>query len=135
MITIISGLIVFGYFTYRKSISKHPLKLVTVPTSINYVQNTFEMIQSSRNLFDDNLPKYAFEKFSQAIRYYYSHKLGINLDLTPSEIIYNLKKSNVSNYDEINRWLQLCGQVEFVKHKSTEKEFLDALETFSKSIS
>jgi len=135
LITIISGLIVFGYFTYRKSISKHPLKLLTVPTSINYVQNTFEMIQSSRNLFDDNLPKYAFEKFSQAIRYYYSHKLGINLDLTPSEIIYNLKKSNVSNYDEINRWLQLCGQVEFVKHKSTEKEFLDALETFSKSIS
>ena len=93
------------------------------------------MIQSSKNLFDDSMPKYAFEKFSQAIRYYYSNKLGINLDLTQSEMMYNLKKSDVSNYPQIQKWLQLCGQVEFVKHSSTQKEFIDSLETFRKLIS
>ena len=134
-IPIIFGLIVFGYFMYRKSISTRNLEIVTVPTSVNYVENTLEMIQTSRNLFEDNLPKYAFEKFSQAIRYYYSHKLEINLDLTHAEIMNNLKESNVSNYTEINRWLQLCGQVEFVKHKSTQKEFINAVETFKNSIS
>ena len=36
--------------------------------------------------------------------------------------------------DEIKKWLLLCGQVEFVKHKSTQKEFLKALDLFSKSI-
>jgi len=133
-IPIIFGLIVFGYFMYRKSISTRNLEIVTVPT-VNYVENTLEMIQTSRNLFEDNLPKYAFEKFSQAIRYYYSHKLEINLDLTHAEIMNNLKESNVSNYTEINRWLQLCGQVEFVKHKSTQKEFINAVETFKNSIS
>ena len=134
-IPIIFGLIIFGYFMYRKSISTSNLEIVTISPSVNYVENSLEMIQTSRNLFEDNLPKYAYEKFSQAIRYYYSHKLEINLDLTHAEIMNNLKASNVSNYAQINKWLQLCGQVEFVKHKSTQKEFITALETFRKSIS
>ena len=135
LIPIILGLIIFGYLSYRKSITKRQLSIATVTPSINYVENTLEMIQSSKNLFDDSMPKYAFEKFSQAIRYYYSNKLGINLDLTQSEMMYNLKKSDVSNYPQIQKWLQLCGQVEFVKHRSTQKEFIDSLETFRKLIS
>jgi len=135
LIPIILGLIIFGYLSYRKSITKRQLSIATVTPSVNYVENTLEMIQSSKNLFDDSMPKYAFEKFSQAIRYYYSNKLGINLDLTQSEMMYNLKKSDVSNYPQIQKWLQLCGQVEFVKHSSTQKEFIDSLETFRKLIS
>ena len=135
LIPIILGLIIFGYLSYRKSITNRQLSIATVTPSVNYVENTLEMIQSSKNLFDDSMPKYAFEKFSQAIRYYYSNKLGINLDLTQSEMMYNLKKSDVSNYPQIQKWLQLCGQVEFVKHSSTQKEFIDSLETFRKLIS
>jgi len=135
LIPIILGLIIFGYLSYRKSITKRQLSIATVTPSVNYVENTLEMIQSSKNLFDDSMPKYAFEKFSQAIRYYYSNKLGINLDLTQSEMMYNLKKSDVSNYPQIQKWLQLCGQVEFVKYSSTQKEFIDSLETFRKLIS
>ena len=135
LIPIVLGLIIFGYFLYRKSIPKHQLSLATVTPSVNYVENTLEMIQSSKDLFDDNVPKYAFEKFSQAIRYYYSNKLGINLDLTPTKMMYNLKKSDVSNYSQIQKWLQLCGQVEFVKYRSTQEEFIDSLETFRKLIS
>ena len=93
------------------------------------------MIHSSRSLFDDGSPKYAFEKFSQAIRYYYSQKLQINLDLTPNETISELKKSKISNYDDVYHWLELCTKVEFVRHKSTQKEFIKALDSFSKSIS
>ena len=135
LIPIILGLIIFGYLSYRKSITNRQLSIATVTPSVNYVENTLEMIQSSKNLFDDSMPKYAFEKFSQAIRYYYSNKLGINLDLTQSEMMYNLRKSDVSNYPQIQKWLQLCGQVEFVKHRSTQKEFIDSLETFRKLIS
>ena len=135
LIPIILGLIIFGYLSYRKSITSRQLSIATVTPSVNYVENTLEMIQSSKNLFDDSMPKYAFEKFSQAIRYYYSNKLGINLDLTQSEMMYNLRKSDVSNYPQIQKWLQLCGQVEFVKHSSTQKEFIDSLETFRKLIS
>jgi len=134
-IAIVLGLIIFGYLLYRKSIVKEIVNLVTVPTSINYVENTNNMIKSSRDLFTNNSPKYAFEKFSQAIRYYYSHKLQINLDLTTSEMVFELQKSNIDNFDDVRKWLLLCGQVEFVKYKSTQKEFLNALNSFSKSIS
>jgi hypothetical protein len=134
-IAIVLGLIIFGYLLYRKSIVKEIVNLVTVPASINYAENTNIMIQSSRDLFANNSHKYAFEKFSQAIRYYYSHKLQINLDLTSSDMMVELKKSNVDNFDDVKKWLLLCGQVEFVKYKSTQKEFLEALNSFSKSIS
>ena len=134
-IAIVSGLIIFGYLLYRKSLVKHPLNLVTVPTSINYVEHTNDMIQSSRELFTNNSPKYAFEKFSQAIRYYYSHKLQINLDLTSTDMMIELRKSNIDNFNDVRKWLLLCGQVEFVKYESTQKEFLTALDSFSKSIS
>jgi hypothetical protein len=135
LIPIILGLVIFGYLAYRKSITARQLSIVTVIPSVNYVENTLEMIQSSKNLFDNSMPKYAFEKFSQAIRYYYSNKLGITLDLTPSEMMYNLKKSDAPNYNQIQKWLQLCGQVEFVKYRSTQKEFIDSLETFRKLVS
>jgi len=135
LIPIVLGSAIFGYFMYKKSASKRPQEIIAVTPSVNYVENTIEMIQSSKKLFDENMPKYAFEKFSQAIRYYYSNKLGINLDMTQTEMMHNLKKSDVPNYLQIQKWLQLCGQVEFVKHHSTQKEFIAALETFKKSIS
>ena len=135
LIPIVLGMIIFGYLSYKKSITTRQLSIITVTPSVNYVENTLKIVQSSKNLFDDGMTKYAFEKFSQAIRYYYSNKLGINLDLTQSEMMYNLKKSNVANYPQIQKWLQLCGQVEFVKYRSTQKEFIDSLETFRKSIS
>ena len=134
-IPIILGLVIFGYLLYRKSLVRPPLEIIIESTSINYTENTLSMIQSSRSLFDEGSPKYAFEKFSQAIRYYYSQKLQINLNLTPNEIISELKKSKISNYDAVYKWLELCGKVEFVRHKSTQKEFIKALDSFSKSIS
>ena len=77
LIPIVLGLIIFGYLSYRKSVTKRQLSIATVTPSVNYVENTLEMIQSSKNLFDDHMPKYAFEKFSQAIRYYYSNRLAV----------------------------------------------------------
>ena len=74
-IPIILGLVIFGYFLYRKSHVTSTLEILTVPPSINYIENTISMIQSSRSLFDDGSPKYAFEKFSQAIRYLYNKYL------------------------------------------------------------
>ena len=134
-IVTILALFIFGYLLYRKSLVTNPLELVTVPPSVNYVDNTRSMIKSSRDMFDDVSPKYAFEQFSQAIRYYYSNKLEINLDLTHTETIIELKKLNIDNFKDIQKWLLLCSQVEFIKHKSTKREFLDALDSFSKFVS
>ena len=134
-ITAIFVLISFVYLSYRKSLVKNALELVTVRPSVNYVDYTRSMIKSSRDMFDDDSPKYAFEQFSQAIRYYYSNKLEINLDLTHTETIIELKKLNIDNFKDVQKWLLLCSRVEFIKHKSTKREFLDALNSFSKFVS
>ena len=133
-VSIVLGLILFGYLLYKKSLIKQPMNIETISVPINYVENTNDMIQSSKKLFENNSPKYAFEKFSQAIRYYYSHKLQLNLDLTTTQVVLELEKSNIGNSADVKKWLLLCGQVEFIKHKSTKKEFLKALDSFSKSI-
>ena len=98
-VSIVLGLILFGYLLYKKSLIKQPMNIETISVPINYVENTNDMIQSSKKLFENNSPKYAFEKFSQAIRYYYSHKLQINLDLTTTQVILELEKSNIGNSD------------------------------------
>ena len=128
-------LIFFVYILFRKSRVEVSMPLLTVNHSINYIENTNNMIKSSRDLFENNLPKYAFEKFSQAIRYYYSNKLKINLDLTATEIMFELEKSNIDNFEDVKKWLLLCSQVEFVKHESNQKEFLNALDSFSNYVS
>ena len=128
-ISVVFGLIIFGYTLYRKSRVKQPMNLVMVPTIINYLENTNNMIESSRNLLMIILQNMHFEKFSQAIRYYYSHKLKINLDLTTTQTLIELEKFNIDNFDDVKKWLLLCGQVEFVKHKSTQKEFQKALDS------
>ena len=135
LIPIFIGFILIFYMFNRKSKISHPLPFVTISSSVNYLDYTNEMIKSSRSLFENNSPKYAFEKFSQALRYYYAHKLQINLDLTTSEILIELEKSKIENIDNVRKWLLLCGQVEFIKYRSTQKEFLNALDSFSKTIS
>ena len=135
LIITIAASLISGYLLYGKSLVHKTLEFVTVPPSVNYVDYTRSMIKSSRDIFDDNCPKYAFEKFSQAIRYYYSNKLEINLDLTYAETIIELKKLKVDNFNDVQKWLLLCSQVEFIKHKSTKKEFMNALDSFSKFIS
>ena len=60
-ISIVLALMIFGYLLYRKSLVKRQINLVTVPTSINYIENTNDMIQLSKELFVNNSPKYAFE--------------------------------------------------------------------------
>jgi len=106
-----------------------------IPSSTNYQNHTKEMLASSMILFQKNSQKEAFEKFSQAIRYYYSHKLKIDMEMTTFEIILELKKHDIENFDDVKKWLMLCGRVEFTKYDSNKKEFNAALSAFSKLLS
>ena len=49
--------------------------------------------------------------------------------------MFELEKSNIDNFEDVKKWLLLCSQVEFVKHESNQKEFLNALDSFSNYVS
>ena len=133
IIPVFAGLALFGYLMRRKLFerkSEQPI-LQTVESQVDFRQLTQEMLQNSRNLYQNNQRKEAHETLSYAIRFYYAKKLGINKELTNFELLSNLRKSKIDKYDEIRKWLVLCGSVEYAKYKSQDNDFTEAISKFS----
>ena len=137
LIPVVIGLIIMAYMLQKKSKPQLFMPVLsTIPTlSTTYQNHTKEILNSAMILFKENAKKEAFEKFSQAIRYYYSHKLEINMEMTTFEIISQLEKYKIDNFDDVQKWLMLCGMVEFTKYDTNKKEFNSAVSAFSKVIS
>jgi len=137
LIPVVIGLIIMAYMLQKKSKPQLFMPVLsTIPTlSTNYQNHTKEILNSAMILFKENAKKEAFEKFSQAIRFYYSHKLKINMEMTAFEIISQLKKHDIDNFDDVQKWLTLCAMVEFTKYDANKKEFNSAVSAFSKLLS
>ena len=126
----------FGYKLLRKTRAPKPKLLVeTNSFSINIEQKAKEMLDSSMDLFENNFHKEAFEKLGQTIRFYYCNKLDLSVQMTSFEIIPELRKSKIDDFESITKWLLLCGSVEFTKHQSHKNEFDNIVSSFSKYIS
>ena len=128
----------FGYTLLRKTRApKHEPKILveTNSVSISIEQKAKEMLDSSTDLFENNFHKEAFEKLGQTIRFYYCNKLDLSVQMTSFEIIPELKKSKIDDFESITKWLLLCGSVEFTKHQSHKTEFDNIVSSFSKHIS
>lgn len=52
------------------------------------------MLAEADSLFSRGMEKDAYEKVSQAVRFYYAHKLGEKRDLSSAELLNILKKEN-----------------------------------------
>lgn len=137
LIPAVIGLITIAYVFQKRSKPQLLMPVLSeIPTlSTTYQNHTKEILNSAVILFKENAKKEAFEKFSQAIRYYYSHKLEINMEMTTFEIISQLEKYKIDNFDDVQKWLMLCGMVEFTKYDTNKKEFNSAVSAFSKVIS
>ena len=133
---VVIGLAIIAYLFQKKAKTRLTVPILNIASpSTDYQTHTKEMLESAMILFQKNSQKEAFEKFSQAIRYYYSHKLKIDMEMTTFEIILELKKHDIENFDDVKKWLMLCGRVEFTKYDSNKKEFNAALSAFSKLLS
>ena len=136
LLSTISGLILLGYVLLQKTkISKPQLLVESNLPSVSIEQKTKDMLNLSINLFKNNSHKDAFEKLGQTIRFYYCNKLDLNVEMTSFEIIPELKKSKIDNFENIIKWLSLCGSVEFTKHQSHKTEFNNIVFSFLKQIS
>jgi len=128
----------FGYTLLRKTRMHKPEPKLLVETnsfSVSIEQKAKEMLDSTRDLFENNFHKEAFEKLGQTIRFYYCSKLDLSVQMTSFEIIPELRKSKIDDFESITKWLLLCGSVEFTKHQSHKTEFDNIVSSFSKHIS
>ena len=131
-------------FWIKKSKKEKPNKVSTVQVidstsnrieTVNFIDSTKQMLTKSKNLYEQKKIKDAYETFGQAIRYYYSNKLELKTEMTTKEILQQLRKQNIQEFQSIQDCLMLCGMIEFAKHRAGDTEFFDAVEKFSKIVS
>jgi len=113
------------WFIYNKyfNIPKIKEKLeqrITKP--IDYKKEALKLLERARRLFSENREKDAYGKAAQAIRFFYSYKIGSKIQITNSDLI-NLLKKNKIPYDKTQKCLNLCGLVEFAKYQANKKDF------------
>tara|TARA_B100000029_G_scaffold316990_1_gene309434 strand:- start:2151 stop:3629 length:1479 start_codon:yes stop_codon:yes gene_type:complete len=130
----IAGIAIF--FTLKKYMhkTKNVFNQLTVSTTSDYRLETQKLLEQSNLLYTSKQIKDAYEKFSYAIRFYYSHHYDIKNEVTTFEILDEIKIKEKSNYAAIHDCLTLCGIVEFAKHDERKNDFVDCLSIFYKII-
>ena len=112
----------------RKS-KKLVTPLVTIP-SVDYIDETQKLLDSANILYKSKQIKDAYERFSQAIRFYYSYHYNLKREVTTFEILTQIQKMNKSEYKIVYDCLVLCGIIEFAKHRESKNDFKKCMKNF-----
>ncbi len=124
-------LALLGYWLYRKYFKKKEEteeEKQKHEKPIDYHKEARKMIEEAKRLFAEKKEKDAYERASQAIRLFYTHKLGYKKELTNSQTINVLKKNKI-HHNETQKCLNMCGMVEFAKYEANRKDFLEIIKT------
>jgi len=129
---VICAACVAGWFVYRKYLNKAaapPEQPVEKPANveIDYVAISREMVSEARALFERGEEKEAYAKVSEALRFYFSHKFGVDRELTGIETVHLLEKKN-RDVQKVRECLNQCGLVEFAKSEPDAAEFRNMAE-------
>ncbi|MFH1064373.1 MAG: hypothetical protein V1729_04795 [Candidatus Woesearchaeota archaeon] len=100
---------------------------------INYRKEAKKLLEEAKILFGDDRAKDAYERASQAVRLFYSHKYGYRKELTNSQTIDVLKKHNIG-HKEVQKCLNMCGMVEFAKYSANKKDFSEIVKIAEEAI-
>jgi len=123
LIPLIASLIGWFYIKYFGKPKKVEMPEKKIKNLSNYKEEARKMIIEAEKLFKNRKEKDACEKVSQAIRYYFSSKFGIEKEITNMELLKILRKRKFKNYKELKNCLDLCALVEFAKYKANKEDF------------
>ncbi|MCK5283613.1 MAG: hypothetical protein KAK00_09495 [Nanoarchaeota archaeon] len=114
---------VLGYFIYNKYFRKEEfIEEKKVQKMIDYKKEAGNILAEAEGLFDSGREKDAYGKAASAMRFYYSYKLGLNAEITNSDIIKVLKRAKIK-YDQAQKCLNLCSLVGFAKYRTNKDDF------------
>ena len=139
IIPAVAGLATLAYIaSKRKAKSQTAVKIPVVikndSYTISYADLTREMLNEAQHLYNEELFKDAHEKFSQAIRFYYSNRFSTGTEMTNMDTLQLLRNENIPEFDHILDYLGMCEMIEFAKNPSQKKKFFDAVGRFSEII-
>jgi len=104
-ISTIVGLLIFKKLKNRHSALIEP---ILVSNAVDYVSETQKLLESSTVLYESNKIKDAYERFSQAIRFYYSYHYNLKREVTTLEILEQIKKKDKIQFKIVYDCLILC---------------------------
>jgi HEPN domain-containing protein len=111
------------YFrTTKELVQEHPLEIIA-EKPVDYREEAKRMLEKAKELFAEEREKDAYEKVSQSVRFYFSYKLNVKKEITNLELLNILQKKGTSNYQEIQKCLNMCSLVEFAKYKPNKEDF------------
>lgn len=105
------------------------------PEYVDYRSDAERMLSEAEDLFSNTREKDAYERVSQAVRFYHSHALGERKDLSNTELLDLLKKKRNDLFLQTQKCLSLCGLVEFAKYKANREDFSEIIAIARKIIS
>ncbi len=108
---------------------------VEVPVEeVDFVAEARALLEEAKRLFSEGREKDACERVSQAVRYYFSSRLGLKRELIDVELLDILQGMGLSEYSDVRECLNLCSLVEFAKYKPNKKDFMDLIDTAEKVV-
>ncbi len=121
------AMIVIGWFIYdrygKKAPQREPLPVVS-EQSVDYVTEARRMVEEAERLFSNSREKDAYEKVSQALRFYFAQKFGTKKELLNTELVTLLSgKGDANTASKVKECLDICGMVEFAKYKANSDDF------------
>ena len=125
LLLIIIALVIIGWYASynNKELLQEHLPVISKP-SVDYVTEARRMVEEAEVLFTNSRDKDAYEKVSQALRFYFARKFGIKTELLNTELNTILcGKGDENTYSDVKECLDLCGMVEFAKYKANKDDF------------
>ena len=142
LVEVLLSLIIFGVSTIIgliifKKFRNKPKKIIaplTTSPKFDYAQETQKLLENANLLYKSKQIKDAYEQFSHAIRFYYSHHYDLKREVTTFEILKEIKANQKSDYKTVYNCLVLCGIIEFAKHDERKNDFRNCMSAFSKIV-
>jgi len=132
VISVLIAIVVIRRLRKPKQKLIHPV--ISKNLEINYVLETQKLLILARKKYESKNIKDAYEKFSHAIRLYYSYKLNLEKEITAVELLNQLTDIDKTEYRLVYDSLNLCGIIEFAKHTEKENEFVKCISKFTKNV-
>ena len=127
-IILLAAIVLAVLFAYKKlkkpdELKKEPEKVTKKERQIDWRKEARKMIEEAKRLYSEGKEKDAYEKVSQAVRVYFSWKIGLKKEITSGELLKEMRRRKAKELGDVQRCLSLCGLVEFAKYRPNRKDF------------
>jgi hypothetical protein len=121
--TLLAGLLLL-------KLKKSPSESEKMQVKIDYKAEALKMLDKAENIYSKD-PKKAYEKVSEAVRFFYKHKFSLDTELTVSSIEKTLVKKEKENTLDV---LHQCEMIEFARAGSETQGFKNIISISRKLI-